>query len=85
MRHNTGDLGHRRHRLPDFFQALHQGTDIVPLDILLPLRATGLTLPGAWGDSHRVLAANALAGEALAVGSPNGMSRTAFRWRRPPA
>ena len=55
-----------------FFQALHQGTDIVPLDILLPLRPTGLTLPGAWGDSHRVLAANALAqAEALAVGSPN--------------
>ena len=55
-----------------FFQALHQGTDIVPLDILLPLRPTGLTLPGAWDDSHRVLAANALAqAEALAVGSPN--------------
>ena len=55
-----------------FFQALHQGSDIVPLDILLPLRPTGLTLPGAWADSHRVLAANALAqAEALAVGSPN--------------
>jgi glucose-6-phosphate isomerase len=55
-----------------FFQALHQGTDIVPLDILLPLRPTGLTLSGDWQDSHRVLAANALAqAEALAVGSPN--------------
>jgi len=55
-----------------FFQALHQGTDIVPLDILLPLRPTGLALPGDWQDSHRVLAANALAqAEALAVGSPH--------------
>ena len=32
-----------------FFQALHQGTDIVPLDILLPLRPTGLHLDGDWG------------------------------------
>ena len=55
-----------------FFQALHQGTDIVPLDILLPLRPTGLSLPGDWQDSHRVLAANALAqAEALAIGNPN--------------
>ena len=55
-----------------FFQALHQGTDIVPLDILLPLRPTGLHLDGDWAASHRVLAANALAqAEALAVGSPN--------------
>ena len=55
-----------------FFQALHQGTDIVPLDILLPLRPSGLHLDGDWAASHRVLAANALAqAEALAVGSPN--------------
>ena len=55
-----------------FFQALHQGKDIVPLDILLPLRPTGLSLPGDWQDSHRVLAANALAqAEALAIGNPN--------------
>ena len=55
-----------------FFQALHQGTDIVPLDILLPLRPTGLSLPGDWQDSHWVLAANALAqAEALAIGNPN--------------
>ncbi|MEC8127478.1 MAG: glucose-6-phosphate isomerase [Pseudomonadota bacterium] len=55
-----------------FFQALHQGTDIVPLDILLPLRPTGLHLDGDWAASHAVLAANALAqAEALAVGSPN--------------
>ena len=55
-----------------FFQALHQGKEIVPLDILLPLRPTGLSLPGDWQDSHRVLAANALAqAEALAIGNPN--------------
>ena len=55
-----------------FFQALHQGSDIVPLDILLPLRPTGLHLDGDWQASHRVLVANAVAqAEALAVGSPN--------------
>jgi len=55
-----------------FFQALHQGTDIVPLDILVPLQPAGLTLAGNWADSHRMLVANALAqAEALAVGSPN--------------
>lgn len=55
-----------------FFQALHQGADIVPLDILVPLRPGGMTLAGDWGQSHKVLVANALAqAEALAVGSPN--------------
>ena len=44
----------------------------MPLDILLPLRPTGLHLDGDWAASHAVLAANALAqAEALAVGSPN--------------
>ena len=55
-----------------FFQALHQGTDIVPLDILLPLRPHRLGLDGAWSASHKVLVANALAqAEALAMGSAN--------------
>ncbi|MEC8805823.1 MAG: glucose-6-phosphate isomerase [Pseudomonadota bacterium] len=55
-----------------FFQALHQGSDIVPLDILLPMRPSGLHLAGDWQASHRVLVANAVAqAEALAVGSPN--------------
>ena len=55
-----------------FFQALHQGHDIVPLDILVPLQPSGLQLAGDWAASHRVLVANAVAqAEALAVGSPN--------------
>ncbi len=55
-----------------FFQALHQGRDIVPLDILVPMRPTGLALAGDWAASHRVLVANAVAqAEALAIGSPN--------------
>ena len=55
-----------------FFQALHQAGEPVPLDILVPLRPTGLRLAGDWADSHRVLVANAVAqAEALAIGSPN--------------
>ena len=55
-----------------FFQALHQGSDIVPLDILLAMRPSGLHLAGDWQASHRVLVANAVAqAEALATGSPN--------------
>lgn len=55
-----------------FFQALHQGSDIVPLDILLPLRPHNLVLSGDWQASHKVLVANALAqAEALAIGSEN--------------
>jgi len=55
-----------------FFQALHQGSDLVPLDILLPLRPSYLTLSGNWQASHNVLVANALAqAEALAKGHEN--------------
>ena len=55
-----------------FFQALHQGSDPVPLDILVPMRPTGLHLAGDWAASHQVLVANAVAqAEALAIGSPN--------------
>ena len=43
----------------------------MPLDILLPMRPSGLHLAGDWQASHRVLVANAVAqAEALAVGSP---------------
>ena len=55
-----------------FFQALHQGSEMVALDILVPMRPTGLRLGGDWAASHRILVANAVAqAEALAVGSPN--------------
>ncbi len=53
-----------------FFQALHQGSDIVPLDIMVPLSPAGIRLAGDWAQSHKILVANALAqAEALAVGS----------------
>ena len=55
-----------------FFQALHQGSDIVPMDILVPLTPSGMSLAGDWQQSHQMLVANALAqAEALAIGSPN--------------
>ncbi len=55
-----------------FFQALHQGSDIVPLDIMVPLAPAGISLAGDWAQNHKILVANALAqAEALAVGSPN--------------
>ncbi|MGB1920892.1 MAG: glucose-6-phosphate isomerase [Candidatus Puniceispirillaceae bacterium] len=55
-----------------FFQALHQGSDIVPLDIMVPLAPAGISLAGDWAQSHKILVANALAqAEALAIGSPN--------------
>ena len=61
-----------------FFQWLHQGSDIVPVDILVPRRPNGIT---AFRDaaqqkraeaSHRTLAINAVAqAEALALGAEN--------------
>jgi len=60
-----------------FFQALHQGRDIVPLDIIFPRHPVGLHLADAWPDnswqdSHQVLVVNALAqAEALAFGREN--------------
>ncbi len=61
-----------------FFQWLHQGTDIVPVDILVPRQLNGIdqfasrTLQAAAKASHRTLAVNAVAqAEALAVGSEN--------------
>ena len=77
-----------------FFQALHQGSDIVPIDILLPLAPSGLDLDGDWTASHRVLVANAVAqAEALARGSDGhsaphrkfagGRPSTLVSWRAP--
>jgi glucose-6-phosphate isomerase len=55
-----------------FFQYLHQGTDIVPIDILLPRSVIGIPDQPYWQHSHRVLSMNALAqAEALALGSEN--------------
>ena len=55
-----------------FFQALHQGSDIVPLDIMIPLSPAGMRLAGNWAESHKILIANALAqAESLAIGSTN--------------
>ncbi len=61
-----------------FFQWLHQGTDIVPVDILVARQPNGISqytspaLQAAAQASHRTLAVNALAqAEALALGSEN--------------
>ena len=55
-----------------FFQALHQGRDIIPLDIMVPLAPTGLSRDANWHDSHNILVANAIAqAEALACGAAN--------------
>ena len=55
-----------------FFQYLHQGTDIVPLDILLPRQATNIPQDESWQHNHQVLAMNAIAqAEALAFGAAN--------------
>ena len=48
-----------------FFQMLHQGTRIVPVEFLLPLRS-------AYNENHHKLVANCLAqGKALMLGQPN--------------
>lgn len=55
-----------------FFQYLHQGLDIVPLDILLPRQPIGCDALEGSKESHYSLAINAIAqAEALACGSEN--------------
>ena len=55
-----------------FFQALHQGTEICPLDILAPLQPVPDYRDDTWHDSHRMLLINALAqAEAFAMGQTN--------------
>ena len=57
-----------------FFQYLHQGLEIQPIDILLPLSPGPLPLPGRWADNHAILVANAIAqAEALAFGARNDL------------
>ena len=55
-----------------FFQWLHQGLEVVPVDILVAMQpAEGLT-DKKWQASHQMLAINAVAqAEALALGSEN--------------
>ena len=68
-----------------FFQQLHQGPDIVPVDFILPRQAG--TPPAHEGDArHRILMANCLAqGAALALGWPasDGDPHRAFPGNRP--
>ena len=55
-----------------FFQWLHQGTDIVPVDILVSRRPNGIDQFDGAEASHRTLAINAVAqAEALALGAQN--------------
>ena len=55
-----------------FFQALHQGVDSCPLDILAPLQPVPDHGNEAWQESHHMLLINALAqAEAFAQGQAN--------------
>ena len=55
-----------------FFQYLHQGQDVIPIDILFPRSRLKSGLNGDLELSHRMLIVNAVAqAEALAIGSPN--------------
>ena len=55
-----------------FFQYLHQGQDVIPIDILFPRSRLKSELKGDLELSHRMLIVNAVAqAEALAIGSPN--------------
>ena len=52
-----------------FFQWLHQGSEIHPLDILVTRRPYGVPDDEGWQNSHRQLVINAIAqAEALALG-----------------
>ena len=55
-----------------FFQWLHQGVDITPIDILVALHPAEGVADKKWQDSHEMLVINAVAqAEALALGSEN--------------
>lgn len=55
-----------------FFQALHQGTESCPVDILAPLMAVPDHNDDSWQESHHMLLINALAqAEAFAQGQDN--------------
>jgi len=55
-----------------FFQWLHQGVDITPIDILVAMQPGAGMNGEPWASSHKTLAINAVAqAEALALGSVN--------------
>ena len=65
-----GDAGTKSQH--SFFQWLHQGLDIVPVDILVARQSAILPDEPNWQASHRTLLINAISqAEALAIGAPN--------------
>jgi glucose-6-phosphate isomerase len=55
-----------------FFQFLHQGLEIIPLDILLPLKSSNKKSSQEINKNHKYLISNALAqADTLAIGSVN--------------
>ena len=55
-----------------FFQFLHQGLEIIPMDILLPLKSSNKQSSQEANENHRYLISNALAqADTLAKGSTN--------------
>lgn len=58
-----------------FFQWLHQGLEIHPIDILVPRKPLSHGKEDSWQDSHRKLVINAIAqAEALALGQQDSPS-----------
>ena len=65
-----GEVGNNAQH--SFFQFLHQGKETVPIDVLIALSPSGVSLDGDWEESHKRLVINAIAQvEALAHGSLN--------------
>ena len=76
-----------------FFQFLHQGLEVVPIDILLPRNPSNGTILEKAKTNHKLLLINAIAqAEALAVGSvdrkntnkhfPGGRPSTIISWEK---
>ena len=76
-----------------FFQFLHQGLEIIPLDILLPLKSSNKKNSQEINKNHKYLISNALAqADTLAIGSVNlidknknflgGRPSTIISWER---
>lgn len=66
-----------------FFQQLHQGPDIVPVDFIIARRPDPATLSGKHDERHTILVANCLAqSAALALGKPLPNEAAGENWHK---